>query len=44
MDVRDAINGVVNYNMGTIHVFEDVNLIVYGGEAFKSRYISKLVT
>jgi hypothetical protein len=41
MDVSDAIAQIINYNMGTILVFGDAEMIVYGGEEVKSRYISK---
>ena len=41
MGVRQAIEEVVNYNMGTILVFGDAELIFYGGEELKSRYVSK---
>lgn len=41
IDVSDAIAQIINYNMGTILVFGDAEIIVYGGEEVKSRYISK---
>ena len=43
MDVSDAIGEVANYNMGTILVFGDAKMIVYGGEEIKSTYISKYI-
>ena len=43
MEVRQAIEEVVNYNMGTILVFGDAEFIFYGGEELKSRYVSKLI-
>ena len=43
IDVSEAIAQIINYNMGTILVFGNAEMIVYGGEEVKSRYISKSV-
>lgn len=42
MEVTEAIKEVVNNNMGTILVFGDAEIVLYGGEEIKSRYISIL--
>ncbi|GEM_PF-896047 len=42
MEVTDAFREVVNFNMGTILVFGDAELVLYGGEEIKSRFISIL--
>ncbi len=42
MEMTEGIREVVNYNMGTILVLGDAELVLYGGEEIKSRYISSL--
>lgn len=42
LDTTKAIQETVGYNMGTILVFGDADIIFYEGESIKSRYISKL--
>jgi len=41
IDIKKAIQDVVGYNMGTILVFGNADIIFYEGESAKTRFISK---
>ena len=41
VDIKKAIQDVVGYNMGTILVFGNADIIFYEGESAKTRFISK---
>jgi len=40
LDISQAIEGTLGYDMGTILVFGDADIIIYQGEEVMSRYIS----
>ncbi|HEV8507500.1 MAG TPA: hypothetical protein VGQ53_18940 [Chitinophagaceae bacterium] len=41
LDISQAIEATLGFDMGTILVFGDADIIIYQGEEIKSRYISK---
>jgi len=43
IDIKEAIQEVVGYNMGTILVFGNADAIFYEGESAKTRFISKFL-
>ncbi len=41
LDISQAIDATLGYDMGTILVFGDADIILYQGEEIKSSYMSK---
>jgi hypothetical protein len=43
LDIKEAIQKIVGYGMGTILVFGEADMIYYESETIKERYISKKI-